>query len=640
MGNLSKENQEQLMLQRKRQAYLAKKERKKERKRKFIKFLVFIFVFVLVFLVYEKGMGAKFKGIKLDGIKFDGIKVDWFQKKDKKTSSKTTASYKSKLENQFVAYIPIDDRSIHSSRMEYLAQSAGIELMMPDMKYYKTYLDSGENSYAGYSTKFGNPGKLSTWLLEMEEDGCNYYIISLDQMFSGGLVGSQYLNDSDFDHYEKGLDSAKKAIEILLKDKKNHIYFIDSVMGLSATPGFMDFTEEDYKALVAYSSVDRKELAGDDLTIDAITLGYLSGADGTTAVTTTLAEEKLTKFLDARKRKLEYADLILTMIQKSENTKNVHLYYGIDDSGKEDSSIQKNDVLYIQKQAAKQNITITMRDGVSTLSEAVFADMLTDNVTAKLKAKVIYYGDSTRVVSGTKSTYEDYMNDLLSDLNIKKASKDYDFEILVYNSSIDAAKNEENATKVVNRYLKNIKKKIPTIIINDATLASDKTLVNYLIDYDETSVPLGYLIGYSNWNGFMNSSRIGVAEGTTRILYLLGRKDKKDSMDKGYLRTMGFSYIEDMAYQLAGETEPDLRELEALMDKNEQKISNNLANSNYIANLNPYEEKGIKNVSGYSYSFPWNRIDEIDFEVSVSLTDKQDIKVPSKLEIKEEKKEG
>ena len=636
MGNLSPENQKQLMLQRKKQAYLLKKEAKKERKRKTIKILIFIVVFLLVFLVYENGWSIKFKGFN-----FEGIKINWFQKKDdkKNTEKQSKGDYKSKLEKKMIAYVPMDDRSIHTSRMEYLAQSAGFELKTPDVKYFKTYLDSGENSYAGYSTKYGNPGKVATWLIELEDEGCDYYILSLDQLLSGGLVGSQYLSDEDFESYEKGLDVSKKVIEKILQDKKNHVYLIDSVVGLSVTPNFMDFTKEDYQLLTTFSSVNRKELAGDELTIDEIRLGYLNDADGK-AIATTLSEDKLTKYLDARKRKLTYSDMILSMIQKSGNTDNIQIYYGIDDSGKEDANIQKNDILFIKKDASERGVSITMRDGALTLGEVAFADMLTDAVSSKLKANVVYYGDSTRVVSGTKSTYEEYMNELLSDLDVKKASKDYDFEILVYNSSIDVAKNDENVKKLINRYLKNIKKKIPTVIVNDATLSSDQILVDYLIDYDRTSIPMGYLVGYSNWNGYINSSRIGVTEGITRMLYLLGKKEKSDTCDKGYLRTMGFSYIEDMAYQLAGETVPDIRELEVLMDKNEKKISQNLEESNYISNLSPYTEKGIKNVSGYSYSFPWNRINDIDFEVSVAITDKHGITLPEKIVVKEEKKEG
>lgn len=626
MGNLSREQQEQLMLQRRKQAYLMKKRKKEERKRQIIKIAIFILVFVVVFALYQKGLNFK---IDFSNFKFEGIKFDLFKKKDKKTTT-TTKSFVSDLEGQTIAYVPIDDRSIHTTRMEYLAQSMGYELQMPTAKYYTTHIDRGENSYATYNTKYGNPSKISSWLLEQEKEGCNYYIISLDQMFSGGLVGSQYLTDDDLEIYEEKMDQYKKTINDLLNDKDNHIYLIDSVVGLSPTAGFLDITEEDEQDFIEFSNTERKQLSEDSLKINKIVKGYTVDKNNKD-ISGLVDEDKLEKFINARKRKLKYSNEILDMIADSKNKNQIHIYYGIDGDGNNSINIQRNDIAYIKKIAKRKSVNIVMHEGVSTLSEIAFADMVLDSISNKVQVKVTYYGNPDRIVAGTAVDYKSYMNSLLKDLGIRRVDTKPDFEILVYNSVEDAGENEQNTNDLLNQYLNNIRKKIPTVIINDAELEKDRILIRNLSDYDKTKVPLGYLIGYSNWNGFINSSRLGVAQGATRIVYLKGTNNKKENADKGFLRAMTFSYVDDMGYIALRKTVKDQKELEKEAYVQEARIIKNLNKCNYISNMNSYEEKGVRNVSTYNYSSPWSRIAEVDFDVSAAIKDKQGIRIPSEV---------
>ena len=616
---MSRETQERLMRERQRQAYLARKRIKKERKRKVIRFIIFILVFIFAFVFYENGFS-----LDLSNFKWKGFNVDIFKKKEKEQKTKTE-SYKSSMAGEVVAYVPIDDRPIHTTRIEYLARSAGFELKMPEAKNYRTHIGTGENSYAEYNTKYGNPAKISSWLVDLDKEGCDYFIISLDQMFSGGLVSSQYISDEEITIYGQKMDYYKKVIESLLADANNHIYIIDSITGLSITPGFMGLTEEDYQNILAYSNVERKTLETEELSIDNIVKEYKLDKTGQ-EIQTTEDEIILNKYLDARKRKLEYSTSLYEIMDKRDN-KNVHIYYGIEDSGNHNTNIQKNDIAYIKKVAQKHETSITMREGVSTLSELAFADMQLDAVTAKVKVKVSYYGDENRTVPGTNDSYKEYMSHIIKDLGMKEVNTKQNFEILVYNTKEDG-KNEETSNKLIQQYLDNIHNKVPTVIINDADLTKDKYLVNNLSNYESTQVPLGYLIGYSNWNGFKNSARIGVAEGVTRFLYLKGNTNKRDDMDKGFLMTMGLSFIEDMGYLSNYDSSLEIKELELLMDAQNKMILDNLSNSNYISDLNPYEEKGIRHVTISNYTFPWDRKEEISVKLYGAIQDRHSITVP------------
>ena len=638
MGNLDHVSQKKLQLQRKRQASIMKKRARKRRWKRVKKAFLLLLLFVVVFLLFDGEFSFQFKPIKFDSIHFDGIKLNkikfnfnWFQKKDKKEEKKTHY-LKSELDGKIIAYVPIDDRMIHTTRMEYLAESMGYDLRLPDSKYYKTNIDKADNSYAGYNTKYGNPVKIASWLAELEEEGCDYYILSLDQMFSGGLVGSQYLSDSDFDVYGKGISASKKQFEKIVNDSNNHVYLIDSVMGLSVTPGFLDFTADDYAMLVSYTNSPRKVLSGDDLTISNIADQYSLDVNGA-SISTALNVDKLHKYLKARERKLSYSKYILKTISNSKNKKNIHLYYGIDDYGNSTQNIQNNDLLYLQNLINQYSLEIPIREGVSSLSEVAFGDMMLDSLSDKIRVKVSYYGYPKKVVSNGV-TASSFMDSLLADLDLSKVEEKPDFEVLIYNSVDDIASREGFANSLLNHYLNNVRDKIPTVIINDATLSQDLFLIENLSNYDKTSIPMGYLIGYSNWNGFVHSSRLGLVEGISRIIYLKGKK-KDDKMDKGFLKVMGQSYIEDMGYLLTSKTNPDINAVTSQMMDRINKINKNLQSSNYISDLVPYDENGIRQISVSKYYYPWSRTNEITFEVSSYLGDPKGNVIPENVVYKE-----
>ncbi|MBP5678969.1 MAG: DUF4127 family protein [Bacilli bacterium] len=638
MDPIEMQRRQQQLLEQKRLKQQARRQAiKRARKRKWVKVAIFILVFVLVFVFYEQGFHIEFNqegsGFQMPKIKFEMPKWDFkmpsfhfFSKEKKKDSSE--GNYDSELPGKLVAYVPMDDRPIHKTRIAYLADSFGMKLKMPDTKYIKTYLTTGDNSYAGYSTKYGNPDKVAKWLEEQEEAGCDYYILSLDQMYSGGLVGSQYLSDDDIKVYGKGVDASNNILITLMKDSQNHIYLIDSVVGLTVTPGFMDFTGEDAVLLRNYTAVPRKSLKGADLTIKKIAEAYSSDENGN-PIETTLDSTKLEKYLAARKRKLTITKNIITMIEESKNP-NIHLYYGIDDSGNP-TSIQANDISYIRSLAMKKEMVIPIQDGASSMSEFVFADLLLDSVSRKPNVKVTYYGDPNQVVVGSTDTYGSYMSTLLSDLDVGNVEKDEDLEILVYCKTVPELR-EATANQLLTHYLKNIHNHVPTVIVNDADYLEDHFLINNLSNYDATHIPMTYLIGYSNWNGYIHSSKIGLTEGLTRYLFLASKRDS-DDCDRGYLKVMAESFLEDMGYltlPVKDTIEPGLVEQNTELMRT--RIIANFQKGNYISGIDKYAENGIRSIGFYNYYFPWSRPDDLDFDVSATLIETRPITIPTEVQ--------
>ena len=100
------------------------------------------------------------------------------------------------------AYILVgmqSDYNLQVGRVEYLAESLGYVLNMPEEWMFKTLLDGQmEDYYAengletqSWTGQSGYPGLLYDWVLEQEASGCDRYLLSVDQLLYGGLVASR-----------------------------------------------------------------------------------------------------------------------------------------------------------------------------------------------------------------------------------------------------------------------------------------------------------------------------------------------------------------------------------------------------------------------------------------------------------------
>ena len=92
-----------------------------------------------------------------------------------------------------VAYVPLDNRPINTTRVSLLAESIGYTIMVPDEDLYATHLDNQSLNENG--TQYGDGEKLIAWIQQMDAQGCDLFIISLDQILYGGLVNSRVVTD-------------------------------------------------------------------------------------------------------------------------------------------------------------------------------------------------------------------------------------------------------------------------------------------------------------------------------------------------------------------------------------------------------------------------------------------------------------
>ncbi|MBO5981538.1 MAG: DUF4127 family protein, partial [Clostridia bacterium] len=164
-----------------------------------------------------------------------------------------------------VAYIPIDNRPVNYDRVKMLAKSVGFELLMPEEDTFRTALDNMKPNK--YGSTYGDREKLLDWLKETDKT-CDYFVLSLDQLLSGGLVASRWLDNTDLT-FE--FEVADYIIELA---KNNTVVLFDTVMRLASTVNYQGYQMTEYNNLRSYGSVARLTLTGSELTVDNIIAGY------------------------------------------------------------------------------------------------------------------------------------------------------------------------------------------------------------------------------------------------------------------------------------------------------------------------------------------------------------------------------
>ncbi len=514
-----------------------------------------------------------------------------------------------------LAYVPLDDRPVVCDRVQYAAVAAGFDIQFPpDKSWYQTHLDNQLVNEDDPRTQYTNEEQVGSglrimdWLDEMEADGCDYYIIHLDMMFSGGLVGSRY---PDVQHKEAdGRINISEQLEIaerlvtLVNNEDNHVYFIDTVMRLASTGGFKGFDgDKDYSAFRAYAEKARYPLTKDNykitdynasenllkITMDTSTLFYFYSLDPNnwskkiTYDTNQLTQTDIDNYLLSRNRKLR---LINYMIQYAPSACYI---VGVDDSSP-NNTIQSNEIKFIEARMEAMGVDYGLFADTDSLGLMATARCATDRYHGNNRPKVYvrYYGDreedpADQYDTGTLSSNTE-AHLACAGVEITDNENEADFEVLIltrintsstdrdpthdvyknntssgtlhinadsvttYNNNIDALCAKANS---------NIASGKPTIVMDASSIfvrayttpnaVSGYTLKN-LQDELLEKVEIGRLLGYSNWNTVGNTLGIAIGQGVSRYAYLSSEAPKTAAANIAAVQSITYSYIKDIVY--------------------------------------------------------------------------------------------
>lgn len=541
-----------------------------------------------------------------------------------------------------IAYVPLDDRPDNVERVVYLAQSLGYALAMPEKVLYRTALDGQPKNFD--SLQRGEPWSLFTWVLEQEAAGCDRYILSLDQLHSGGLVASRSMTGYDIELPGGGTvqvhSMLKKLLTALSADENNVVWLLDSVMRLAPTVGYEGGTLEDYNAIRAFGALPRQTLEGDALNLEAIGESYWWGPNGENLRSQTKeagAYEAALRHVRSRDRKMTLSYVVQDTLGKP-GYENFRLLTGIDDSSLEDC-IQKNEIAYL-------------RQGLRTDSEGKQLDWLLSGVDdLAFKAVARLYLDETgwtgaqaavTYLGGTEDRpaceYDfqpltEIMEEHLAFFDLREAGA-AELQILVLTQPEDP--DQMNAyRKHLIEALRDYRKALRPAILIDASNGTYGTAVYEALTKD---TELGYLTAYSGMLDMAIVTGTALSHGVARYA-VLKNGGSTDACDRAWARTLVDSILKDFCYKgvvrndllgyirndLGGDPNnfwaPDLdredllQRLEEGMKKETSSAIKNLERSRLITSLEPYAEKNWGGIALENYRFPWDRAFEIGMDI-------------------------
>lgn len=493
-----------------------------------------------------------------------------------------------------ICYVPLDNRPISYERVMYLCNSMGFDMLIPDKDLVATRLDNMEPFPGGRTC--GDRKSMLEWLKSCE-GRCDWYVISLDQMLSGGLVSSRWMDNTDLE-FEFEVCDYLKSLSL-----KHKVILYDTVMRLASTAGYGGYGMTEYDRFRAYGIEERLDLYGKDLTREKIVSTYTIAPDGSEIDAKGLSGAQLDKYFACRERKLRLTERILE--GKSDFD---WFFLGVDDCTP-GNSIHTNEIRYLSGLMHGNGCVGTATDELGLTSLARIAVKEYGGVKANL-----------RFIGGKEKEYADEYNYLsLEDdarfktefIGIEEVSDTDHLNILILTRSDHYDKAREEMFESASDLLESGK----AVCVIDAN--------SYLPEYGPdahfgrellcSDIPLMQLMGYSSWNTASNSLGVGMANAISRYAYLKHHRPSKRS-NEAFIKGLAFSYLKDVSYKSCGFGESTLDSDEPCSFNY---VLGKLNGSGIVTSIRPFRtrEHGTLTVSDFSH--PFGRAFEMFFEINI-----------------------
>ena len=477
-------------------------------------------------------------------------------------ASMPTASAKNS-NGVLLAYVPLDDRPVVYDRMIYAGQAAGFDIRTPEYDDIRTRLDGQGVNENG--TQHGDGGDIMDWLEEMEQAGCNHYIIHLDMMLSGGLVGSRHPDSATVTDEE--LDIMDRLIKIS-QNPENKVYFIDIVMRLASTSGYKGYQSAAYDAFRNYGAKERKTLdsSGFGTTdyntsvgqLQTIYNNYQTAPDGSKITfKSALTQADINGYHDYRLRKMTLMNIMIQYAGAGTT-----YMVGIDDSSP-GNTIQTNELNFLDARLKAMGLDYVIMYDTDSCGLMMLARLVNDYYNTQPKLKVRYFGTQADAIG------DEYSNDTLrqnvqkhiKSMNAVEVSDGAEIEVFVltqpttdFTSTGVEDEDYKNAIlSMVSEINHNLNKQIPTVVI-DASRYSLQAwnwyFTNLQDEFMAQVTDIGRLLGYSNWNTVGNSVGIALGVGMSRYTYLRHSDQISEASHTAHVQSMTFSYIKDITYNM------------------------------------------------------------------------------------------
>ena len=540
-----------------------------------------------------------------------------------------------------VAYVPLDDRPDNVERVQYLAWSLGYDLQMPQADDYRTRLQGQPLNENG--TQYGDRADLYQWVLEQEESGCDRYILSMDQLLSGGLVNSRSMWEHEAVTLSDGTTLTEPELlslllETLARDGNNQVWLLDSVMRLAPTVGYDHWDLDGYNALRSYGMAGRPVLEGQALTVENIEADYRLGSDGSQLSLGEfgLEEWEVEEYLSARSRKLELAGQMMETVT-GDGYGNFHVLIGIDDSSEEDS-IQKNEIAYLRSLLRQGDALLS---GVDDLAfKAVTRLYLDEQGWDGATATVRYYGgtEDQPACAYDYKPLQEIMAEHFDFFDLQE-SPDGELQILVLTQPLDEAA-AQNYCNSLSMDLRQCQIQGQPVIVIDAGNGRYGTMFHEMLT---EHTELGGFLSYAGFLDMAIVTGTALSHGVARYARLEAGRPS-DAENRAFAKTLADSILKDFCYKnivrdkLLTYIRSDLganpdnfwqpdtdrnairQMLEREMEECTKPVIRNLESSNMAVVPDPApsgDRIGWGSVLLGNYRFPWDRAFEIGMDIEL-----------------------
>lgn len=569
------------------------------------------------------------------------------------------------VDGPVIAYVPLDDRPDNAERVVYLANSLNYQLEMPEEDWYQTKLDAQPLNENG--TQYGDRAKLYEWVLEQEKNGCDRYILFLDQLLSGGLVNSRHISGENPVTLSDGRvltenELLNELMATLTADKNNRVWLLDTVMRLAPTCGYDGFGIQEYNNLRAYGMQPRPVLKAEELSVENVLADYRLSHTGEILAPEeySLTEELVSEYLAARARKLELSARMMTALHDdAEGNQQCKVLIGIDDSSAEDS-IQKNEIAYLRSLLREGDALLSGVDDLAFKAVArLYLDECEENGASLAeqginRIYVDYFGgteDKTACAYDSQSL-DVIVQEHLDFFGFKRVAtrEDADLQMFVLTQPKQEEAGTENwPAKYYEDLIACLKENedLPTILMDAANNQYGTAFHDALTkQYD-----LGQLLSYSGFLDMAIVTGTTLSHGVARYAWLAQGNGEHEATNYAFRKTVAEAILLDFCYRntVRDELSAYVREqggdpnnfyapaidlgdiqkkLEAGMAESTKGVLKNLERSNLITSLEEFAaSRGTEGIAGWgevhlsNWRFPWQRVFEVRMDLSLgSLT--------------------
>lgn len=544
-------------------------------------------------------------------------------------------------EQPVIAYVPLDDRPDNDTRVVRLAESLGYRMLLPPLGDYHTALDGQPRNESGLPC--GNPLALLAWVREQEAAGCDRYILSMDQMLSGGLVNARSMTEDavpippHVSFFTSASGLLEELLALLTADENNRIFLLESVMRLAPTVGYQGGSMEDYDALRAYGAQARPAL--EQPTLESVAACYRLGADGRILPLEEygLTERQVSDYLSARLRKLTLADTLLRGIADADAAR-IRVIVGIDDSS-EESCIQSNEIAYLRSLLRQGDAILSGMDDLG--AKAVARLYLDERDWQGASVSVRYFGgtEDRPACEYDSQSLDQIVAEHLAYFDLWRTEEAGAIRLLVLTQPKEEAL-RETYIQALTEELSACQRGGEAVMLMDAGNGRYGTAFHQALT---EQVELGQLLSYAGLFHMANVTGMTISHGVARYARLL-RGGTTQQEEAAFCRSLAGSILPDFCYKhivreelmayirqdLGGDPNnfyqpeidrQDVRErLAAGMERTVPAVARNLESSDRLVGIAPKTWAGWGSVTCGNYRFPWQRAFEMDMDITVGPT--------------------